>query len=147
MHLDSVVNEYKSLHNRKAEIKVTYQQSDVSVRCDKAQLDQVLNNLIENGLRYSFKNIATYSLEINLIIDDLTQRPSIEIIDNGEGINADVAKHLFEPFFTSEHNGSGLGLYIARELCEANQLTLSYMKSADNRTCFKLLFPFPKKEQ
>lgn len=146
MHLQNVINEYLLLHNTSAEIKLTCQQSDVNVKCDKAQLDQVLNNLIENGLRYSYQNTAVYSLKINLIIDDLTQLPSIEIIDNGKGIDPDIANHLFEPFFTSEHNGSGLGLYIARELCEANQLNLSYIKSVDSKTCFKLSFPHSQKE-
>jgi two-component system sensor histidine kinase PilS (NtrC family) len=146
MQLEKIVNEYVSLHNTSADIKLTSQQKDVIVKCDIEQLYQVLNNLIENGLRYSHQNTATYSLEINLIIDDLTQLPCVEIIDNGKGIEPEIANHLFEPFFTSEHNGSGLGLYIARELCEANQLNLSYIKSTGNRTCFKLSFPHPQKE-
>jgi two-component system sensor histidine kinase PilS (NtrC family) len=146
MHLDDVISEYLLLHNSNADIKLTCQQKDINVKCDKTQLDQVLNNIIENGLRYSFQNTAIYSLEINLIIDHLTQLPSVEIIDDGKGIEPDIANHLFEPFFTSEHNGSGLGLYIARELCEANQLNLSYIESADNKTCFKLSFPHPQKE-
>jgi two-component system sensor histidine kinase PilS (NtrC family) len=146
MQIENLVNEYVSLHNTSADIKLTSQQKDITVKCDREQLNQVLNNLIENGLRYSHQNTATYSLEINLIIDDLTQLPCVEIIDNGKGIEPEIANHLFEPFFTSEHNGSGLGLYIARELCEANQLNLSYIKSPDNRTCFKLSFPHPQKE-
>jgi two-component system sensor histidine kinase PilS (NtrC family) len=144
--LENLVNEYLSLHNTSADIKLTSHQHDIIVKCDKEQLDQVITNLIENGLRYSYQNTAAYSLEINLVIDDLTQLPCIEVIDNGKGIDPKIANRLFEPFFTSEHSGSGLGLYIARELCEANQLNLSYIKSPDNRTCFKLSFPHPQKE-
>jgi two-component system sensor histidine kinase PilS (NtrC family) len=146
IQLENLVNEYLSLHNTSADIKLTSPQNDIIVKCDKGQLNQVLSNLIENGLRYSYQNTTTYSLEMNLIIDNLTQLPFIEVIDNGSGIDPKIANYLFEPFFTSEHSGSGLGLYIARELCEANQLNLSYIKSPDNRTCFKISFPHLQKE-
>jgi two-component system sensor histidine kinase PilS (NtrC family) len=144
--LENIISEYIYLHNSNAKIKLTGISKDVSVKCDQQQLRQVLNNLIENGLRYSHQNTANYSLEINLAVNHLTQLSSVEIIDDGIGIEPKVALHLFEPFFTSEHNGSGLGLYIARELCEANQLNLAYIKTIDDRTCFKISFPHLKQE-
>ncbi|MFQ3324112.1 MAG: two-component system sensor histidine kinase PilS (NtrC family) [Pseudomonadales bacterium] len=144
--LENIISEYRSLHNTNAEIKLTSIYKNVSVKCDEQQLRQVLNNLIENGLRYSYQHTASYSLEVNLAVNELTELSSVEIIDNGRGIEPKIAAHLFEPFFTSEHNGSGLGLYVARELCEANQLNLAYIKTVDARTCFKISFPHLQKE-
>jgi len=56
--------------------------------------------------------------------------------DNGKGIAPEHQEHIFEPFFTTHHRGTGLGLYIARELCEANEARLELMgrgKGADFR--------------
>lgn len=52
----------------------------------------------------------------------------------------EVVQHLFEPFFTTELKGSGLGLYLARELCEANQATLSLQSNTENGAVFRLGF-------
>ena len=64
--------------------------------------------------------------------------PCIEIIDNGSGISHEHLKHLFEPFFTTSAKGTGLGLYISKELAELNQAKLSYYLTDDNRICFRL---------
>jgi two-component system sensor histidine kinase PilS (NtrC family) len=45
---------------------------------------------------------------------------NINVIDQGDGIPPEVAKHIFEPFYTTESSGSGLGLYIAKELTQMN---------------------------
>ncbi|CAG1021890.1 partial Sporulation kinase D, partial [Patescibacteria group bacterium] len=62
----------------------------------------------------------------------------IEIIDHGEGISRENLRHLFEPFFTTSANGTGLGLYISKELAELNQAKLIYYVTAENKSCFRL---------
>jgi two-component system sensor histidine kinase PilS (NtrC family) len=66
-------------------------------------------------------------------------------MDNGPGISEENQKNLFEPFFTTEHTGTGLGLYLCREICEANKTNIKHIASdhlADNLgTCFSLNFP------
>ncbi len=59
----------------------------------------------------------------------------IEINDDGKGIAENVRSHIFEPFFTTEKTGTGLGLYIARELADANGAKLQY-KTSNNGTQF-----------
>jgi len=59
---------------------------------------------------------------------------------HGPGIPDDLIEHLFEPFFTSDSSGSGLGLYIARELCEANQASLSLDSNSSKGCCFRINF-------
>jgi two-component system sensor histidine kinase PilS (NtrC family) len=65
-------------------------------------------------------------------------------MDNGQGISEENQKNLFEPFFTTEHSGTGLGLYLCKEICEANKARIKHIPSkylADNLgTCFKLSF-------
>ena len=64
----------------------------------------------------------------------------LEILDDGPGLGAAVLPQLFEPFFTTEASGTGLGLYIARELCEANGAALEYARQAHGGACFRIIF-------
>ncbi|MFT5395667.1 MAG: two-component system sensor histidine kinase PilS (NtrC family) [Gammaproteobacteria bacterium] len=110
---------------------------NIFVRMDPSQLYQVIWNLCENAIRYSRgKPMITLVCDIS----DETQRPYIDIIDYGEGMSDAVKAQLFEPFFTTEVKGSGLGLYLARELCEANQASLSLYSTSTDGTTFRLSF-------
>ncbi len=106
-------------------------------RMDPDQLFQILWNMCENGLRYS-RHAPLLTLTCGVRTD--SRRPFIEIIDTGPGVAPELHEQLFEPFFTTEAHGTGLGLYIARELCEANQATLQLAWSGANGTCFRILF-------
>ncbi len=111
--------------------------NDISVRMDPSQLNQVVWNLCENGIRYSHGNPV---LTIVCDISDETERPYVDIIDYGDGMTDAIKAQLFEPFFTTEVKGSGLGLYLARELCEANQASLSLHSTTSEGTTFRLSF-------
>jgi len=65
----------------------------------------------------------------------------IEVIDSGPGIDPSQRKHLFEPFFTTSAQGTGLGLYISKELAELNQAKLSYHITDQSQSCFRLCLP------
>jgi two-component system sensor histidine kinase PilS (NtrC family) len=58
------------------------------------------------------------------------RRTELHVIDDGEGIDAELRAQVFEPFFTTHSSGTGLGLYIARELCEANSAQLEIHENA-----------------
>jgi signal transduction histidine kinase len=64
----------------------------------------------------------------------------IEIQDFGEGVADANLPHLFEPFFTTENEGTGLGLYLSRELCESNQAQLNYVQKDTQGACFRIVF-------
>ena len=64
----------------------------------------------------------------------------LDIIDHGPGIPEQDRSHIFEPFFTTESSGTGLGLYIARELAVCNQAQLRYEASEDIGSRFRLHF-------
>ncbi len=91
---------------------------------DPSQLKQILENLCSNALRYGKPEQSAPEIELHRDARDL--RPCIDVIDHGSGIDSAVAEQIFEPFFTTSRTGTGLGLYIARELAELNQARLEY---------------------
>ena len=108
-----------------------------AVNFDRGHLDQVLWNLCRNALRYCQKKNQSVKLKVR------TSKEAgviLEIINDGPVIPPDVLQKLFEPFFTTSVGGTGLGLYIARELCEANGAVLEYLTLVTGEVCFRILF-------
>lgn len=99
-----------------------------SVCFDRGHFHRVVSNLLDNALRYaSFRHGA---VRVTLEAGRTQNRAGLHIIDDGPGIDAAVRAQIFEPFFTTRTSGTGLGLYIARELCEANGARLSLLENA-----------------
>jgi len=119
--------------------------TNLEAKFDTSQLQQVLTNLCDNGIRYSTPAKGCAHLRIEIGVDMTQQQPYIRVIDFGPGISAENSKHLFEPFFTTENTGSGLGLYICKELCEANQAIISYKRTDKGESCFHLQLAHPEK--
>ncbi len=112
-------------------------QPDCMVSFDRGHFYQVLWNLCSNALRYSRKLPGSVRVRAGRFgQDDVT----LDVMDDGEGIVPAKVAQLFEPFFTSEASGTGLGLYIARELCEANGASLEYVQQAQGGACFRMTF-------
>ncbi len=103
---------------------------------DSGHLKQILYNLCSNAAKYGSREDENIILEVRLD----NEKPCIDVIDNGPGIAPDLRQHLFEPFFTTSSHGTGLGLYISRELAELNQAKLSYAFT-DNKSRFTLCLP------
>jgi two-component system sensor histidine kinase PilS (NtrC family) len=142
--LHDVVDEFTLTYNLKpGSIVLNITDPEVYAHIDSDQLRQVLWNLIENGVRYS-KGYPLIDIECSVMEE--TGRPYIDVIDHGTGIDADDLEQLFEPFFTTSSKGSGLGLYIARELCEVNQASLSMHRNSESGCCFRIIFSHPEKQ-
>jgi two-component system sensor histidine kinase PilS (NtrC family) len=114
-------------------------------RFDPSQIEQVLTNLIDNSLHHGKKCREDARVFIRLDVNIKTGQAYIEIEDEGNGISEENQKHLFEPFFTTESQGTGLGLYLSKELCEANQASLRYVHKQNKGACFKLIFAHHKR--
>jgi len=106
-------------------------------RFDRGHFEQVLWNLCRNALRYSQRLPCSVRLRA-LTSDDGTT--VLDVSDDGTGVPGDAVQKLFEPFFTTEEGGTGLGLYIARELCEANGALIEYKRAIDGGACFRITF-------
>jgi two-component system sensor histidine kinase PilS (NtrC family) len=105
-----------------------------SAMVDVGHLKQIMDNLCHNALKYGSPETGAIIIKTMLV----KWNPCVYVIDNGSGISPDTVSHLFEPFFTTSTKGTGLGLYISRELAELNKAHLSYCLTDDNKNCFRL---------
>lgn len=115
------------------------------VKIDSSQLTQVITNLAVNGLRYSYAQTGTATLTLHVHAHPITGLSVLDIIDDGPGVSEQAKQSIFEPFYTTETTGSGLGLYISRELCEANEARLDYIRTNEGKSCFRISFPHPQR--
>ncbi len=114
--------------------------ADIQILCDPKQLKQILDNLCCNALKYGIT--GNEKIFLNLTVQ--RSMPCIEVIDHGPGISDDQINQIFEPFFTTSSSGTGLGLYIAKELAELNQAKLEYEPVNDGGSCFRICLPDAK---
>ena len=156
--IPSFISEYKASKNNGERLNIQFKEKNIGdiqpssnkpisleAKFDTSQLQQVLTNLFDNGIRHGANQIGKPDLRIEIGLDTNQQQPYIRVIDYGPGISDENSKHLFEPFFTTENTGSGLGLYICKELCEANQAIISYKRTDQGESCFHLQLAHPGK--
>ncbi|WP_260295510.1 sensor histidine kinase [Sedimenticola hydrogenitrophicus] len=111
------------------------------IRMDPSQFRQVFVILCENSIKHFDREREALSIQISGGITRESGGPFVDIIDNGPGIAPEHVRQMFEPFFTTRNAGTGLGLYIAKELCEANRLGLDYIPPPYGGSCFRITFP------
>ncbi|TWI66299.1 two-component system sensor histidine kinase PilS (NtrC family) [Pseudoduganella lurida] len=99
--------------------------TDVTVRFDPLHLREVLVNLLGNATRYASRRPASIRMFVVHAAGG-ARAPELHVQDDGPGISPEVRAHLFEPFYTTSSKGTGLGLYLARELCLNNEAMLDY---------------------
>jgi len=109
-------------------------------RFDRSQIEQVLINLCDNGLRYSASTNEKPEIRIHVGATADGERVYLDVRDAGPGISEEHRSSIFEPFFTTDKSGTGLGLYLARELCESNQAHLSLLDDGQPGCCFRITF-------
>lgn len=96
--------------------------ADLVVLFDRGHLNQILWNLVRNAWQHCQKKEG--SVRITARAGYMGDAVILELADDGPGIPAELRGQIFEPFFTTRPGGTGLGLYIARELADANGATL-----------------------
>ncbi len=112
---------------------------------DRGHLHQVLTNLLENARHYASEAVG--AVKIEAWPDPATNRIDIHLTDDGPGIASKARSQIFEPFFTARTGGTGLGLYIARELCDANGARLSLRENAPGaHFCLSCLLTCPERK-
>jgi two-component system sensor histidine kinase PilS (NtrC family) len=112
-------------------------------RFDKSQIEQVMVNLCDNGLRYSKQQTGQNRIQLVVGATADGERAYVDVRDFGPGIAREHRHSVFEPFFTTDKSGTGLGLYLARELCEANQAHLSLVENEQPGCRFRITFAHP----
>lgn len=140
--LEEFADEFQHYHALSPEnLLVVIQPDDTVVRADPGQLRQVLTNLCNNALSHFDRDRTELRLQLRGGTSPDVGSAFLEIRDNGPGIGSEVTRQIFEPFFTTRASGSGLGLYIAKELCEANRLMLEHISPPAGGCCFRISFP------
>lgn len=136
--------DYSNSSTDQVNIELEFNQDTVKSYVDISQIRQVITNLVDNGIRYGQKLTDEKHIKITTGIGAINDLPFINIIDDGEGISSDIIPHIFEPFYTTEATGSGLGLYLSKELCETNHAKLEYLNEY-GLSCFRITLSHPKR--
>jgi two-component system sensor histidine kinase PilS (NtrC family) len=119
----------------------------IEVLMDPSHLEQIMSNLCENALKYGCPNAESDRIELRIGRMPRGDRPFLEVADSGEGIDDDALDQIFEPFFTGKGGGSGLGLFISRELAECNRARLFYHRGEFGGSVFRIVFSDPQRWQ
>src|SRR3989344_4327368 len=125
--LDEFIQHYSETSKVPVEAFTQYGVQGIEICADPDQMFQVIGNLCQNALRASppFTGTALIKFQAGKVAGP-EERPCLDVIDWGKGVAPETVDHIFDPFFTTTPKGTGLGLYIARELCEGNGASLNY---------------------
>ena len=110
--------------------------TDKGFMFDNHKLAQILVNLINNGLRFSSKTEP--HAFVTLEVYEFGKSIHIDVIDTGHGVAKENIQYLFNPFFTTDSQGTGLGLYLSQAFCQANYANLEYVPG-EGQTCFRII--------
>jgi len=126
----------------KKQVNLFLDMPDTSIQFDPTHLHQVMWNLCRNAEKYAKQDVSELHIDIQGIHPSHTRDIMLNIIDNGKGVPDQNIERLFEPFFTTstKGEGTGLGLFMARELCLSNGASLEYIKLPSGGSCFRLIF-------
>ncbi len=144
--LENALNELRQRHaNEDLHIELNIKPRNTQVQFDVVQLHQVLANLFNNAIHHSKTNGQNNGVQLKLLggIGTEFNAPILDIIDNGPGIDEEIQERIFEPFYTTKHQGMGLGLYMVQQLCEANQAQVEYLSLPQKGSCFRIYFKAP----
>ncbi|MGH8266013.1 MAG: two-component system sensor histidine kinase NtrB, partial [Steroidobacteraceae bacterium] len=118
--------------------------TQLEVRADPDQLRQILWKLCENALKHAVRDDLDQIVEIRYGRLSGSARPFLEVADRGKGVAPEHVERVFEPFY-SGGRGTGLGLFLARELAQTNGATLLYEPRAGGGSIFRLVFADPRR--
>jgi len=148
--LENFIEEFyrsENLTHDDTTITLEIEPETLEITFDANQLNQVLWNLCHNGIHHGNEHTKRSQLTLRAGVTPNSPRPYLDVIDNGPGIPSETVDHIFEPFFTTDTKGTGLGLYIAKELCECNHAQLTYIPGKPGGSCFRITFADPRRRR
>jgi two-component system, NtrC family, sensor histidine kinase PilS len=132
---------------QRQQLRIDPASEDVEVHIDGSQLHQILWNLCQNAVMHALPHAAGAPIELRYGRLGGMGRPYLQIADRGPGIAMADAERVFEPFFTHARRGTGLGLFLARELAAANRATLLHETREGGGSIFRVVFADPRRWQ
>lgn len=122
------------------QVSLFIEPADTVIEFDPAHLHQIVWNLCRNALKYAHEDPRRLQLDIQGGNPTHTRDTMLDIIDNGRGMTEAQRQRLFEPFFTTSTQGTGLGLFMSRELALSNGASLEYIALPSSGSCFRIVF-------
>lgn len=113
--------------------------SEITINCDENQLKQMLINLLQNAIEAT--NECNQNIEVLLKIDDSTQMALIQISDKGRGISEERQKRLFEPFYSTNEKGTGLGLITCKRIIDLHEGKIEIKSKIGEGTTVRVYLP------
>ena len=132
------VEEFKNSQGIDGEISLEVLDDQAVALVDPIQLQQVVWNLCQNALKYGRIAPAPAVVTIRCGYASKRECPILEVLDQGPGISVEDRQRIFEPFYTSSLDGSGLGLYLVQHLCASNHASLEYYNNPTGGSCFRI---------
>ncbi len=132
----------RTLELQEGELSVAEVTESLEIRMDPSHLRQVLWNLCDNAVKYASET-GGIMVELQAGQTQHTRQPYLEVLDHGHGVDPQTVDKIFEPFYTDRSGGTGLGLYISRELCELNRATLVFQPRETGGSIFRVVFADP----
>lgn len=145
LFLPDFVNEFETSQiNRQLDFQAALDSEETYVLFDKSQLNQCLWKLLDNAVDHASNDKSLPRVRLALTRNEESGFCIITVADNGPGISSNQLSKIFEPFFTTRKEGSGLGLYIAKQLCEANQAELTVDSEPGEGAFFHVRLPLAR---
>lgn len=142
-----LVNDFKQAQPLgQDQLRLVVDQRDARALVDPSQLTQAVWNLLRNALRYGRQPDQPADVTLRIRQPNPAQGALVEIIDRGPGIPAPLQRQLFEPFFTTRADGTGLGLYICKQLLGANQGSIEFVPVPGGGSCFRIQLAVPQRD-
>lgn len=142
-----LLNDFKQAHPLGPDqLRLLVDHRDARALVDPSQLTQAVWNLLRNALRYGRQPDQPADVTLRIRQPNPAQGALVEIIDRGPGIPAPLQRQLFEPFFTTHADGTGLGLYICKQLLGANQGSIEYVPVPGGGSCFRIQLAVPQRD-
>ncbi len=118
-------------------LKVEETSSKITLKLDLKLIEQALINLVTNSI-YAVEGVDQPMIEITYRLEQ--NKLSLDVIDNGKGLDAELMEKVFVPFFTTRKNGSGIGLTITRNIMKMHQGSIEVQSVPFDKTVFSLVF-------
>ncbi len=137
VHFNRLVAGYKDI-----DIQTTFSENELPLRFDKSKMEQVLNNLISNAIKYSHKGS-----DIMVRVDVQNDMVKTSVIDHGVGIKDEELPYIFQPFQksgsrpTAGESSTGLGLAISKKIIEEHSGTIDVESRKDHGSVFSFFIP------
>jgi len=128
----------KDVERKNITLLTSVEPDTIEVQIDEQMIEQVLINLIKNSVQ-ALKGCLGAQIQIKGFYNK-RGRPTIQVIDNGQGILDDVIDKIFIPFFTTKQSGSGIGLSLSKQIMRLHGGTITAQSKPNKQTIFSMTF-------